>query len=109
MRQTELMIMQDAISFASYDRWVGQNKDIEHNTSCPLYEYVKEMCHDNGYEPCGGDMNELEGELLFLIEQYSKLLYNFYTHVGPRSIAEADVAHIMATMHEDLAHEVTCF
>ena len=99
MRQTELLNMQDVLSFAAYDAWVGNNSADD--GSDPIKAYILETCDDNGYVPISSDMIELEGEVLFLIEQYSTLLYNFYTHVGFENVGQANVAHIMATMHED--------
>jgi hypothetical protein len=103
MRQTELLNMQDFISYESYDRWVTDNS--KHTVYDPIHTYIYEVCEDNGYEPTGSDMDELRGELMFLIEQYSALLYRFYTHVGCTSAAEADIVHIMAGMQEEIRED----
>jgi hypothetical protein len=102
MRQTELLNMVDTISYESYDRWITDNRDSESDTHRPAYRYIRDICEENGYEPTGSDMGELEGELMFCIEQYSTLLYTYYTHAGVSTVAEADAVSIMATMHEDM-------
>ena len=105
MRQTELLDMQEAISFEGYDRWITMNRDEESDTQRPAVRYIRDICEENGYEPTGSDMGELKGELMFLIEQYSELLYRFYTHVGCTSATEADVVHIMAGMQEEMRED----
>ena len=102
MKQTELANMQDVISFEGYDRWVSDAKALENDTTMPMFHYIEEVCYDNGYEPTQGDMTELLGELTFCIEQYSTLLYTYYTHAGVTSAVEAEAVHIMATMYEDM-------
>ena len=103
MRQTELLNMVDAISYEGYDRWVTDN--AKHTVYDPMHTYIYEACQENGYEPTGSDMGELRSELMFLIEQYSELLYRFYTHVGCTSATEADVVHIMAGMQEEMRED----
>jgi hypothetical protein len=103
MRQTELLNMVDAISYEGYDRWVTDNS--KHTVYDPMHTYIYEACQENGYEPTGSDMGELRSELMFLIEQYSELLYRFYTHVGCTSATEADVVHIMAGMQEEMRED----
>ena len=106
MKQTELMNMQDIISFEGYDRWVSEQVFHENDTTAPMLNYIERLCEDNGYEPTRGDMTEMLGELTFCIEQYSTLLYTYYTHAGVTSVAEADAVHIMATMNEDMNNDL---
>jgi len=107
MRQTELLNMVDFISFEGYDRWVTDNS--KHTVYDPMHTYIYEVCEENGYVPTSADAKELAGELMFLIEQYSELLYRFYQHVGCTSAAEADVVHIMATMQEEMREDAQPF
>jgi len=109
MRQTELMNMQDMISFESYDRWISDNRDAESDTHRPACRYIRDICEESGYEPTGSDMGELEGELMFCIEQYSKLLYAYYRDAGVSTMAEADAVSIMATMNEDMNNDLIVF
>jgi len=104
MKQTELIIMQDVISFESYDRWLTDNSEAV--SGAPVYCYVREMCEDNGYEPTGDDMRELEGELMFCIEMYSKLLYAYYRDAGVHTVQEANAVSIMATLQNDLNNDL---
>ena len=99
MKQTELIIMQDVISFESYDRWLSDNARLD--TATPALEYVRDICDENGYYPLGDDLSELIGELMFCIEQYSKLLYAYYRDAGVTSMDEANAVSIMATMAND--------
>jgi len=103
MRQTELMNMQDVVSFESYDKWLSDNARMD--TSTPMQEYIIEICAENGYVPLGDDMSELMGELMFCIEQYSKLLYAYYRDAGVISMDEANAVSIMATMHEEMRED----
>ena len=105
MRQTELMNMQDVISFESYDRWITMNRDDASSGHRPACRYIRDICEENGYEPTGDDMGELEGELMFCIEQYSTLLYTYYTQAGVSTMEEAEAVSIMATMHEDMRED----
>jgi len=109
MRQTELLNMQEAISFESYDRWVSLNSEEESNTQRPAVRYIRDKCEENYCEPTGDDMIELEGELMFCIEQYSKLLYAYYRDAGVSTMAEADAVSIMATMNEDMNNDLIEF
>jgi hypothetical protein len=54
-------------------------------------------------------MSELEGELMFCIEQYSKLLYAYYRDAGVSTMEEADAVSIMATMQEDMNNDLIVF
>jgi len=108
MRQTELLNIQEAISFEGYDRWITLNRD-EEDSHRPAYRYIRDICEENGYEPTGSDMSELEGELMFCIEQYSKLLYAYYRDAGVSTMAEADAVSIMATMNEDMNNDLIEF
>ena len=103
MRQTELLNMQDFISYESYDRWVTDNS--KHTVYDPMNTYIYEACEENCYAPTSADVRELPSELMFLVEQYSTLLYRFYAHVGCTSAAEADVVHIMAGMQEEMRED----
>ena len=105
MRQTELLNMQDVISFESYDKWITLNRDEESEAHRPSCRYIRDICEENGYEPTGSDMGELEGELMFCIEQYSTLLYAYYRDVGVSTMAEADAISIMATLHNDMTDD----
>ncbi len=107
MKQTELLNVQDVISFESYDRWLTENSDSD--LGAPVYCYIREMCEDNGYEPTGDDMRELEGELLFCIEQYSKLLYAYYREAEVHTMQEANAVSIMATLHNDMTDDSVPF
>ena len=109
MRQTELLNMQDVISFEEYDRWITLNRDEESYGHGPVCRYLWDICEENGYEPTGDDMEELEGELMFCIEQYSTLLYVYYMQVGVLTTAEADATHIMAGLHNDMQHDSVPF
>lgn len=110
MRQTELLNMQEAISFEGYDRWITLNRDEKcAGVQRPSYRYIRDICEENGYEPTGYDMEELEGELMFCIEQYSKLLYAYYTNAGVSTMEEADAVSIMATMQEDMNNDLIVF
>jgi len=109
MRQTELLDMQEAISFEGYDRWIAMNRDEESSGHRPAVRYIRDICEENGYEPTGDDMSELEGELMFCIEQYSKLLYAYYRDAGVSTMAEADAVSIMATMQEDMNNDLIVF
>jgi uncharacterized protein YggL (DUF469 family) len=108
MRQTELLNIQEAISFEGYDRWITLNRD-EEDSHRPAYRYIRDICEENGYEPTGSDMSELEGELMFCIEQYSKLLYAYYRDAGVSTMEEADAVSIMATMQEDMNNDLIVF
>jgi len=109
MRQTELLNIQEAISFEGYDRWITMNRDEECSGHRPAYRYIRDICEENGYEPTGSDMSELEGELMFCIEQYSKLLYAYYRDAGVSTMEEADAVSIMATMNEDMNNDLIVF
>ena len=110
MRQTELLNMQEAISFEGYDRWITMNRDEKcSGVQRPVYRYIRDTCEENGYEPTGYDMGELEGELMFCIEQYSKLLYAYYRDAGVSTMEEADAVSIMATMQEDMNNDLIVF
>jgi uncharacterized protein YggL (DUF469 family) len=108
MRQTELLNIQEAISFEGYDRWITLNRD-EEDSHRPAYRYIRDICEENGYEPTGSDMSELEGELMFCIEQYSKLLYAYYRDAVVSTMEEADAVSIMATMQEDMNNDLIVF
>lgn len=103
MRQTELLNMVDFISFEGYDRWVTDNS--KHTVYDPMNTYIYEACEENCYAATSADVRELTSELMFLIEQYSELLYRFYQHVGCTSATEADVVHIMAGMQEEMRED----
>ena len=103
MRQTELLNMQNVISFENYDKWLSDNARMD--TSTPMQEYIIEICAENGYAPLGDDMSELMGELMFCIEQYSKLLYAYYRDAVVTSMDEANAVSIMATMQEDMRED----
>ena len=107
MKQTALLNMQEVISFESYDRWLTENSEAV--SGAPVYCYVREMCEDNGYEPTGDDMGELEGELMFCIEQYSTLLYAYYREAGVHTVQEANAVSIMATLHNDMTDDGVSF
>jgi len=107
MRQTELLNMVDFISFEGYDRWVTDNS--KHTVYDPMHTYIYEVCEENGYAPTSADVIELAGELMFLIEQYSTLLYTYYTHAGVSNAAEANAVSIMATLHEDMREDAQPF
>ena len=109
MRQTELLNMQDVISFEGYDRWITLNRETESYGQRPVCRYIRDICEENGYEPTGDDMSELEGELMFCIEQYSKLLYAYYRDARVSTMAEADAVSIMATMNEDMNNDLIVF
>lgn len=109
MRQTELLNMQEMVSFEGYDRWITLNRNEESSSHRPAVRYIRDICEENGYEPTGDDMSELEGELMFCIEQYSAVLYMYYTHVGVSTMAEADSVSIMATMVEDMNNDLIEF
>ena len=104
MKQTELIIMQDIISFENYDRWLSDN--AHRDTATPLLDYVRDICEENGYDPLGDDLSELIGELMFCIEMYSKLLYAYYRDAGVTSLDEANAVSIMATMANDLNNDL---
>jgi hypothetical protein len=55
MRQTELLNIQEAISFEGYDRWVTMNRD-EDDSHRPAYRYIRDICEESGYEPTGSDI-----------------------------------------------------
>ena len=109
MKQTALLNMQEVISFESYDRFISDKRDSESDTQRPSCRYIRDICEENGYEPTGSDMGELEGELMFCIEQYSKLLYAYYTEVGVSTMAEANAVSIMATLHNDMTDDGVSF
>ena len=110
MRQTELLNMQDVISFEEYDRWITLNRDTDESSRHrPEVRYIRDICEENGYDPTGDDMEELEGELMFCIEQYSKLLYAYYDEIGVFTAAEADAIHIMAGLNNDMQHDSVPF
>ncbi len=104
MTQIELLVMQDIISFESYDKWLSDNARLV--TATPALEYVRDICDENGYYPLGGDLSELEGELMFCLEQYSALLYAYYRDAGVTSMDEANAVSIMATMANDLNNDL---
>ena len=104
MRQTELLNMQEVISYGGYDQWLSYHTGAD--TKTPMKDYIRELCEEHGYDPMGDDMRELEGELMFCMEQYSKLLYAYYTEVGVTSIAEADAVSVMATLHNDMNNDL---
>ncbi len=106
MRQVELLVMQDVISFESYDRWLGDAVSRGAETCTPMDHYIIDVCDDNGYYPTGGDMVELRGELLFQLEQYSALLYAYYQEVGVYSVEAADAVSIMATLALDMDNDL---
>jgi hypothetical protein len=107
MRQTELLNMVDVVSFESYDKWLSDNAQMD--TVTPREEYIIEICAENGYVPLVDDMSELMGELMFCIEQYSTLLYTYYTHAGVYTMDEANAVSIMATMQEDMNSDLIVF
>jgi len=104
MKQTELVIMQDVISFESYDRWLSDNAHMD--TAMPLMDYVRAMCEEQGYEPLSDDMSELISEVLFCIEQYSPLLYAYYRDACVSSMDEANAVSIMATLANDMNNDL---
>jgi len=104
MKQTELIIMQDIISFESYDKWLSDNARLD--TATPALEYVRDICDENGFYPLGDDLSELMGELMFCLEQYSKLLYAYYRDAGVTSMDEANAVSIMATLQNDMNNDL---
>jgi len=106
MKQVELLVMQDVISFESYDRWVSLNSEEESDAHRPPYRYIRDKCEENYYEPTGDDMRELEGELMFCIEQYSTLLYAYYRDAEVHTMQEANVVSIMATLQNDMNNDL---
>ena len=99
MTQIELLVMQEIISFESYDKWLSDNARLD--TATPALNYVRDICEENGYDPLGDDLSELIGELMFCLEQYSTLLYAYYRDAGVTSMDEANAVSIMATMAND--------
>ena len=104
MTQIELLVMQEIISFESYDKWLSDNARLD--TATPALNYVRDICDEYGYDPLGDDLSELIGELMFCLEQYSKLLYAYYRDAGVTSMDEANAVSIMATMANDLNNEL---
>ena len=105
MKQTELIIMQDVISFESYDRWITLHRD-EESEYRPTWLYIRDICEEHGYEPTGDDTRELEGELMFCIEMYSKLLYAYYRDAGVSTMEEAEAVSIMATIANEMNNDL---
>ena len=104
MKQTELIIMQDVISFESYDKWLSDNARLD--TATPALNYVRDICDEYGYDPLGDDLSELIGELMFCLEQYSALLYAYYRDAGVTSMDEANAVSIMATLQNDMNNDL---
>ena len=104
MKQVELLVMQDVISFESYDKWLSDNARLD--TATPALEYVRDICDENGYYPLGDDLSELMGELMFCLEQYSALLYEYYRDAGDTSMDESNAVSIMATLQNDMNNDL---
>ena len=86
MKQVEMLNVQDSLSVFVYEQYIDDEAqyerehggEIRKSAFSPESWYVQSVVDDMGYELETGQLRELKGDLLFMSEQKSAVLHEYY-------------------------------